>query len=138
MILVEDEARSETLMSAFSGHGLSVSHTAPAPGVGNALKSKNPACFVINLATPAGWAALRELRAGEKTAMVPLVAYALPAGGAMGFWFGPVDFAVLPVAGRIHSILKKMVPKVRRILGVGADLDVMGGVRNELNAVASA
>jgi len=97
------------------------------------LKEHRVACAAINLGAPAAWGALRSLRSGEAGAAPSLVAYALAPGASTGFWFGPTDFTVLPVSENVTELLQRMMPKVRRVIAMSADLDVMSDVREELN-----
>jgi hypothetical protein len=97
------------------------------------LKEHQVACAAINLGVTAAWGALRALRTGEVGMAPSVVAYALAPGSTTGFWFGPADFILLPVSEAVTELLQRMMPKLRRVIAMSSDLDVMSDVREELN-----
>jgi predicted nucleic acid-binding Zn-ribbon protein len=97
------------------------------------LAQRSVACAAVNLAASGGWEMLRHLRNGSGIPRIPLIAYALAANAAKGFWLGPVDFAVMPVAqSDLAEALNRMVPKVKRVIAMSNDIDVMSEVRTQL------
>lgn len=106
---------------------------ADAGNVAEALAGHRIACAAVNLGLGTAWPAIRALRQGADGATPPLLAYALAPGSSTGFWFGPVDFSILPVKENVIELLQRMMPKVRRVIAMSSDLDVMSGLRAELN-----
>ena len=100
------------------------------------LRERSVACAAVNLAAPNAWGLLRHLRNGSGVARMPLVGYALPANAPRGFWLGALDVAFLPVAQiDLVAILNRLVPKVKRVIAMSNDIDVMSDVRNQLTRV---
>lgn len=88
----------------------------------------------INLSAPAAWQSIRSLRRPGAQAELSFIAYALPADAASGFWLGAVDFTVLPlVEGCLPAVLARIAPRVRRVIAMSNDIDVMGDVRAQLS-----
>ncbi len=105
----------------------------PEPETVGQLAERPVSCAVINLAIPSSWPTLRRLRNGSGSPRVPLVAYALAANAPKGFWLGPVDFAILPADQcDLPTLLSRMVPRVKRVLAMSNDIDVMSDVRTQL------
>lgn len=97
------------------------------------LRGRHVLAAAVNVAGTAAWSMLRDLRNGSGIARMPLVAYAMPADAQRGFWLGAVDFAVLPVAQLpLASLLASLVPKVKRVIAMSSDIDVMSDVRAKL------
>jgi CheY-like chemotaxis protein len=106
----------------------------PDPDLPGQLVARQIACAAINLATPSAWQAVRALRNGHGKPSTSFVAFALAAGAPTGFWFGPVDFAVLPIHdGNVYDTLARMAPRVKRVIAMSTDIDVMGEVRAQLS-----
>jgi hypothetical protein len=104
----------------------------PGPNLPDEIVKRQAACAAINLAQPEAWVALRQLRNGSGG--TPLVAYALTPGTPRGFWFGSVSFVPLPVeSGALAELLNRLAPKVRRVIAMSNDIDVMSEVRTQLN-----
>ncbi|MGD9764279.1 MAG: GAF domain-containing protein [Candidatus Binatia bacterium] len=98
------------------------------------LRGRQLAGAAINLGGAAAWSMLRHLRNGSGIPHMPLVAYALSADGPRGFWLGAVDFAMLPVADlELPALLQRLGPKVKRVLAMSNDIDVMSDVRAQLS-----
>jgi predicted nucleic acid-binding Zn-ribbon protein/CheY-like chemotaxis protein len=113
--------------------GHRVSALAPTPEIPGALKDRAVACAAMNLAAPHAWTLLRHLRNGSGVPRVPLIAYTLASDAPKGFWLGAVDFTILPVAQiDLVDTLNRMVPKVKRVIAMSNDIDVMSDVRTQL------
>lgn len=113
--------------------GHRVTAIAPEPGSIPQLKERPACCAAINLAIPTSWETLRSMRNGSGVPKMPLLAYALAEDAPKGFWLGPVDFIPLPVEKNdLRQLLSSMVPKIKRVLAMSNDIDVMGDVRNAL------
>lgn len=113
--------------------GHRVTAIAPEPGSIPQLKERPVCCAAINLAVPTSWQTLRSMRNGGGVPKMPLLAYALSEDAPKGFWLGPVDFLALPVEkDHLHQLLSSMVPKIKRVLAMSNDIDVMGDVRGAL------
>jgi CheY-like chemotaxis protein/predicted nucleic acid-binding Zn-ribbon protein len=113
--------------------GHRVSALAPTPDASDTLKDRTVACAAVNLAAPNAWALLRHMRNGSGIPRMPLIAYALATNAPKGFWLGAVDFAVLPVAQTdLTAMLNRLVPKVKRVIAMSNDIDVMSDVRTQL------
>jgi chromosome segregation ATPase len=113
--------------------GHRVSTLAPTPDASDTLKDRSVACAAVNLAAPNAWALLRHMRNGSGIPRMPLIAYALATNAPKGFWLGAVDFAVLPVAQTdLTAMLNRLVPKVKRVIAMSNDIDVMSDVRTQL------
>jgi len=117
--------------------GHRVSALDPTPAASDALKARSVACAAVNLAAPQAWTLLRHMRNGSGIARMPLIAYALAADAARGFWLGSVDFALLPVAQcDLAAMLNRLVPKVKRVIAMSNDIDVMSDVRTQLTTAS--
>jgi predicted nucleic acid-binding Zn-ribbon protein len=115
------------------GHHVSALSTTPQAI--EMLRDRTVAGAALNLAAPDAWSLVRQLR-GSGVARMPLIAYALADKAPKGFWLGPVDFAPLPVSElKLPELLNQLVPRVRRVLAMSNDIDVMSDVRTQLTAV---
>jgi chromosome segregation ATPase len=133
-VLILDAPESgETTAQQLTQCGYNTIAISPDGELGPHLRAHPVACAAINLGVTAAWGALRALRTGEVGMAPSLVAYALSPGSTTGFWFGPVDFTLLPVSETVTELLQRMMPKLRRVIAMSADLDVMSDVREELN-----
>lgn len=94
------------------------------------------ACAAINVSIPSAWSTLRNMRRRDASGpRVPLLAYALAANAPRGFWLGAVDFAILPAEScNLAEDLNRLVPRVRRVIAMSNDIDVMSDVRTKLTA----
>ncbi|MEA2625052.1 MAG: hypothetical protein QOD06_1097 [Candidatus Binatota bacterium] len=90
------------------------------------------ACAAVNLAEPKTWRGMTELRTGETKLDAPLLGYALPPNGRAGFWFGKIDFVVLPVDGSLLVKLLEIAPRSKRVLAMSSDTEVMWSVRTQM------
>ena len=134
-ILLDGEESGASTVRQLAEFGHRVSALEPTPEASNALKERLVACAAVNLATPSAWALLRHMRNGSGIAHMPLIAYALAANAPKGFWLGPVDFALLPVVDTdLVAIITRLVPKVKRVIAMSNDIDVMSDVRTQLSA----
>lgn len=132
-ILLDGDDTAVAAVRQLAEFGHRVSTLTPTPEVPESLKERSVACAALNLAAPNAWTMLRHLRNGGGYPRMPLVAYALAANAPKGFWLGPVDFAMLPVAQTdLVDILNRMVPNVKRVIAMSNDIDVMSDVRNQL------
>ncbi len=135
-ILLDGEEIGAAAVRQLAEFGHRVSTLAPTLDASNALKERTVACAAVNLAAPNAWTMLRHLRNGSGIPRMPLVAYALTANAPKGFWLGPVDFALLPVAQTdLAEVLIHLVPKVKRVIAMSNDIDVMSDVRTQLTRV---
>lgn len=115
------------------GHHVSALSTTPQAV--EMLRDRTVAGAALNLAAPDAWSLVRQLRSSS-VARMPLIAYALADKAPKGFWLGPVDFAPLPVSQlKLPELLNQLVPRVRRVLAMSNDIDVMSDVRTQLTAV---
>lgn len=130
--IIDAPDRAATVVEKLRDLGHQVCALAPEAGALSRVDGRRIACAAVNLAFPASWMLLRDLRRDRKTS-IPLVAYALGPDAGAGFWFGPVDFALLPVTETVTELLQRMLPKVRRVIAMSNDIDVMGGVRTQLS-----
>jgi hypothetical protein len=107
----------------------------PAEAAANGAGAGSVACAAVNVALPGAWESLRRMRrpGRDPEADTSLLAYALAPGSKNGFWFGPVEFSILPVESGLVSIVQHLVPKLRRVIAMSTDLDVMSAVRAELS-----
>jgi CheY-like chemotaxis protein len=97
------------------------------------LQTRRFACAAINLSVPSAWTTLRSMRTSTSMPRIPLIAYALAANAPRGFWLGPVDFSILPINKcNLAEDLNRLVPKVRRVIAMSNDIDVMSDVRTQL------
>lgn len=130
----DDVAASTARQLAAFGHR--VSAVVPTAEPADALRDRTIACAALNLSAPNAWGLVRHLRNGSGIPRMPLIAYTLAAGAPKGFWVGPVDFAVMPVAQtELVEMLHRLVPKVKRVIAMSNDIDVMSDVRTQLSAV---
>ena len=135
IVLLDDgDIGSETARQLIA-FGHRVTALVPEPEMTGPLGERSIACTAINLAIPTSWRTLRHLRNGSGIPHTPLVAYALAPNAPKGFWLGPVDFVLLPVDDcRMADILNRMVPKVKRVIAMSNDIDVMSDVRTQLTS----
>ena len=116
-----------------SEFGHRVSAVAPSITAADAMKGRVVAGAAVNLAATDAWSVVRHLRNGSDIPRMPLIAYALAEKASKGFWLGPVDFAPLPIDKvSLPSLLNRMVPRIRRVLAMSNDIDVMSDVRTQL------
>lgn len=135
VVILDDGEPAATAAGRLGEFGLQVSALAPPPDFAGSIGSRRVACAAVNLSLPGIWKTLRTLRAGEDPASMPLVGYTLAGGANAGFWLGPVDFTVLPLKGKqLVTVLQRLVPKLRRVVAMSNDFDVMTSVRTELTA----
>jgi CheY-like chemotaxis protein/predicted nucleic acid-binding Zn-ribbon protein len=131
---VDDVATVAARQLAEFGHR--VSTVAPTPAASDALKQRAVACAAVNLAAPEAWTLVRHLRNGSGIPRMPLIAYALATNAPRGFWLGTVDFAVMPIAQTaLAEMLNRLAPKLRRVIAMSSDIDVMSEVRSQLGGV---
>jgi len=134
-ILLDGDDIGTAAVRQLAEFGHRVSALPPTPAASDTLKERTVACAAVNLAVPNAWALLRHLRNGGGIPRMPLVAYALAANAPKGFWLGSVDFAVLPVEENdLTDILNRLVPKVKRVIAMSNDIDVMSDVRTQLTS----
>lgn len=135
VVILDDGDAATAAAGRLAEFGLQVSAIAPPPDFTGRAGTRPFACAAINLIQPTIWSALRSLRGGANGVRMPMVGYALPAGAKAGFWFGTIDFAVLPLKeGALTAALQRMVPKLKRVIAMSSDMDVMGTVRTQLSA----
>ena len=132
-ILLDAEEIGGAAARQLAQFGHRVSTLTPTPEVSQLLKERTVACAAVNLAAPNAWALLRHMRNGSGIPRMPLIAYALVANAPKGFWLGPVDFALLPVAQvDLADLLGRLAPNAKRVLAMSNDIDVMSDVRTQL------
>jgi predicted nucleic acid-binding Zn-ribbon protein len=133
-ILLDGDDIAGAAVRQLAEFGHRVSTLTPTPEAPGALKNRTVACAALNLAAPNAWTMVRHLRNGSGIARMPLIAYAMAANAPKGFWLGPVDFAMLPVAQTdLVEMLTRLVPTVKRVLAMSNDIDVMSDVRTQLS-----
>jgi len=133
LLLLDAEDGAEQAARRLLEFGHRVSALAPTIAAADQCKLRRIAGVAVNLATPPAWGVIRHMRNGSGIPYMPLVGYALTGGQPKGFWLGPVDFAILPVAQLdIAKVLGRLVPKLRRVLAMSNDIDVMTDVRSQL------
>ena len=136
LILLDGEASAAAAARRLVEFGHRVSALAPTPDAVSGFTQRSITAAAVNLATPVAWPTLRHLRNGSGIARMPLIAYALAESAPKGFWLGPVDFAILPVSGlALAPLLTRLVPRVKRVIAMSNDIDVMTDVRAQLTAV---
>jgi chromosome segregation ATPase/CheY-like chemotaxis protein len=132
-ILLDGDEGAIAAVRQLAEFGHRVSTVPPSPDIPAALKERSVACAAVNLAAPHAWSLLRHLRNGSGIARMPLIAYALAGDAPKGFWLGAVDFAVMPVAQLdLVDLLNRMIPRVKRVIAMSNDIDVMSDVRTQL------
>ncbi|MDX2167067.1 MAG: hypothetical protein SF182_08390, partial [Deltaproteobacteria bacterium] len=133
LILLDGEASAGLAAHKLAEFGHRVSALVPSAEAADGLKQRSVAAAAVNLIAPGAWSTLRHLRNGSGIPRMPLVAYALAESANKGFWLGPVDFAILPVAQlELAPLLNRLVPRVKRVLAMSNDIDVMSDVRSQL------
>jgi predicted nucleic acid-binding Zn-ribbon protein len=133
--IVIDAEESAGVARQLADFGHRVSAVAPTAEVPEALKAPGIACAAVNLCAPNAWELVRHLRNGGGVPRMPLVAYALAANAPKGFWLGPVDFASIAGGEReLAGLLTRLVPKLKRVIAMSNDIDVMSEVRTQLTA----
>ncbi len=135
IVLLDLEPFVSSAAELLSQRGHRVMSLKPEPDSAAELAQTSFACAAINLATPAAWPTLRKIRNGAGVPHTPMVAYALGENAEKGFWLGPVDFVMLPVAEtNMSDLIATMVPNVRRVIAMSHDFDVMEEVRAQFTA----
>ncbi|MEO8603864.1 MAG: hypothetical protein ABI629_14915, partial [bacterium] len=135
LILLDGEAGAAASARRLVDFGHRISAVMPSPAVIDTFAERNVTAAAVNLATAASWSTLRHLRNGSGAPRVPLIAYALAENAVKGFWLGPVDFAILPVSDLdLAPMLKRLMPRVKRVIAMSNDIDVMSDVRTQLTA----
>ena len=136
LILLDGDASGARAARHLAEFGHRVSAMAPTPDGVNSFVQRKVTAAAVNLSTAVAWPTVRHLRNGSGIARMPLIAYALAENAPKGFWLGPVDFAILPVAQLdLPPLLNRLVPRVKRVLAMSNDIDVMSDVRTQLTAV---
>lgn len=136
VVILDDGEPAVSAARRLSEFGLRVSTVAPSDGFNGQLGGRAAACASMNLAAPSMWQLLRTARGAENGwPKMPMYAYTLPTGAATGFWFGSVDFWVLPIRDNVLTgLMQRLVPKIKRVIAMSSDLDVMTAVRTQLSA----
>jgi CheY-like chemotaxis protein len=133
IILIDGESCGTSAARQLGEFGHRVSALAAIADPTDQFKDRSITCAAINLAAPLAWSMLRHMRNGGGIQRMPLVAYALAASAPKGFWLGPVDFVTLPVGDTdLAALIHRLVPKVKRVIAMSNDIDVMSDVRNQL------
>lgn len=98
------------------------------------LANGNVGYVLMNLAAgPQAWRTLVALRRNEACRPIKILAYAMPPNGDKGFCFGRAEFDLWPgEPERVLGQLNWLRPKLRRLLAVSADVEVMGKLREPL------
>lgn len=110
--------------------------TLPASPTAAAALAARAVCAALNLAAPDAMALVRNLRGASGGAHLPLAGYVTFAEAGKGFWLGAVDFALLPAGQADLAVrLNRLAPRVRRVIGMSNDIDIMSDVRQQLAAV---
>ena len=136
-ILLDAEELATTAARQLAEFGHRVSTLAPTVAASDSLKTRPVACAAVNLAAPEAWTLVRHLRNGSGIPRHPLIAYALAANAPRGFWLGAVDFAILPVPQTdLAAMLTRLVPKLKRVIAMSTDIDVMSDVRTQLTGAS--
>lgn len=135
-ILIIDGPDSAPALSAqIASYGHPAVGVSPGEGMLAHIDGHRFAHAAINLSSASAWQAIRALRTDSTRVDVPFFAYTLPSGAPGGFWLGPIDFVVLPLADNaLPGILARLAPRARRVIGMSNDIDVMGDVRTQLSA----
>ena len=115
--------------------GHQVATMAPTADVLAHLADRRMTCAALNLAIPAAWSTLRALKSDPAHCRRTLLAYALAPDAPAGFWFGTVDFLLLPVAKNLTEVLVRLAPRIKRVLAMSNDIDVMSDVRTHLTGI---
>jgi len=133
IVLLDIDAIAAAVAQQLTEVGHRVTAMSPHPEGLDALVTESFTYTAINLAAPSAWPTLRRMRNGSGVPQVPMVAYALNENAPKGFWLGPVDFAVLPTGdGDLRKLLNRLAPKIRRVIAMSHDFDLMGEVRAQL------
>lgn len=135
MLVIEGAEAASALGAQLASYGRPTFGVTPGEGMLARIEGHHFVQAAINLSTPSAWIAVRALRATPARVEVPFFAYALAPGAPSGFWLGAVDFAVLPLAeNALPTVLARLAPRARRVIGMSNDIDVMGDVRTQLSA----
>ncbi|MBX3023807.1 hypothetical protein KF840_02755 [bacterium] len=133
LVLLDGDEAAAGAARQLAEFGHRISAFAPSIPAADGLKGRLVAGAALNLAAAGAWSVVRHLRNGGDIPRMPLIAYALAEKANKGFWLGPVDFAPLPVGQvALPALLNRMVPKIRRVLAMSNDIDVMSDVRTQL------
>lgn len=135
ILVVDAPETAPALGTQVSSYGHPAVGVSPGEGMLANIQGHRFAHATINLSAPSAWQAIRALRSPDARLDVPFLAYSLPAGAASGFWLGPIDFVVLPIAeNTLPGVLSRLAPRARRVIGMSNDIDVMSDVRTQLSA----
>lgn len=135
IILLDDGARGDEASQILDGAGFSVTRAALGENTVDDLARRKIHCVILNLAAGLGaWQTLKALRERSGTRLVPILAYALQSQATAGFCFRRADFGLWPMdPDRIAEALRRMRPKLKRLLVVSGDVDTTGRIREPLN-----
>lgn len=132
LVLLDDEKFAPDTVAKLAEGGFPVTGFAPSVDILAQLPMDKIAAIALNLAVPASWAVVRRLRSGDVRA-VPLIAYAMADRSSSGFWFGPVECALLPPdKDRLFATLQRIAPRMKQTIVIGHDDDVTDAVSREL------
>jgi DNA-binding response OmpR family regulator len=125
LLIIDDDPIGREVTAQLAKSGYPVSAVVPQDDAPAQLADRAIACAAINLAVPQAWPLVRAMRAAPALHTVPLIAYALTPQSPTGFWFGPVDFALLPVAtSDLGRIARQLVSGLKQAIVVSSDPEV--------------
>lgn len=120
LVLFDEERRGAELSLALTEGGFPVTPLAPEPQLIEQLPARSLACLALNLALPGCWSAARVMRGSAKFPPTPMVGYALAPPSPGGFWFGAIDFIVLPAdKDALYTALQRVAPRLKQVLVIG-------------------
>lgn len=133
VVILDDERRGPETAERLTAAGYPVTAFMPDPELIGQLPGRSIACLALNLADPRVWTAVRTMRSDPQFPPMPLVGYALAPPAAKGFWFGAVDFYILPpVKDTLHAVLQRVAGRLKQVVMLGADEELTGTVSRML------
>lgn len=134
IVLLDDEKTALDSTAEMTAAGYPVTQFVPHAELASHLPRSGIACMAVNLALPQSWAVVRTLCAVAGRSPVPIIAYALAHPSPRGFWFGPVDFILLPITKEsLAGVSSGAVPRLKQALIISVEDGVADSVRQQLS-----
>lgn len=136
LLLLDDEMTAPETVAKMAEGGIPVTGFSPSVDVLAQLPMEKVAAVALNLAEPGSWAVVRRLRSEADGRMVPMIAYAMADRASTGFWFGPIECALLPPdKDRLFATLQRIAPRMKQTIVIGHDDDASDNITRELRKV---
>lgn len=122
ILVVDDDPMGRETAANLSETGIPAKICSVEAELGRELRRDDLVCTALNLARAHAWTAVRLSRGGTRPSATPLIGYAASEPLTKGFWFGPIEVVVLPVApGTLGKLLRRVAPRLQQALIISRD-----------------